>query len=219
MRGRKPRSLRIVADDVPILHQISRSRSLPWYQVQRAQNPRRGCRGRADPSTIRSDPVRSIDHLEGLSAVRVFGLTRSSGTSQSDRATSPDFPPCNGLRSSDWHAWNQSPRDCTSLIGRARIWPAKRSRMVSFPSSAIKQFETFFAMSTFSRIVLGIRRRSNRRSFQGACRKILWCYANAERLAERGFWVVCADEKPGFQVLERHPIRHSVPGPIRTAQV
>ena len=37
MRGRKPRSLRIVADDVPILHQISRSRSLPWYQVQRAQ--------------------------------------------------------------------------------------------------------------------------------------------------------------------------------------
>lgn len=51
-------------------------------------------------------------------------------------------------------------------------------------------------------------------ALQGACRKILWCYANAERLAERGFWVVCADEKPGFQVLERHPIRHSVPRSI-----
>jgi DDE superfamily endonuclease len=50
--------------------------------------------------------------------------------------------------------------------------------------------------------------------FKERAEKILWCYANAERLARRGFWVVCADEKPNFQVLERHPIRQSVPGSI-----
>jgi len=52
------------------------------------------------------------------------------------------------------------------------------------------------------------------RHFKERAEKILWCYANAERLARRGFWVVCADEKPNFQVLERHPIRHSIPGSI-----
>jgi Homeodomain-like domain len=37
MRGRRPRLLEIVANDVPILQEIARSRSLPWYQIQRAQ--------------------------------------------------------------------------------------------------------------------------------------------------------------------------------------
>lgn len=50
--------------------------------------------------------------------------------------------------------------------------------------------------------------------FKERAEKILWCYAEAERLARRGYWVVCADEKPNFQVLERHPIRRSVPGSI-----
>jgi len=50
--------------------------------------------------------------------------------------------------------------------------------------------------------------------FKERAEKILWCYAHAERLARRGYWVVCADEKPNFQVLERHPIRRSVPGSI-----
>ncbi len=37
MRGRRPRPLEIAPHDVSILQQIARSRSLPWYQVQRAQ--------------------------------------------------------------------------------------------------------------------------------------------------------------------------------------
>jgi hypothetical protein len=37
MRGRKPHSLRIVPHDAPILQEIARGRSLPWYQVQRAR--------------------------------------------------------------------------------------------------------------------------------------------------------------------------------------
>src|SRR5947208_14354746 len=41
-----------------------------------------------------------------------------------------------------------------------------------------------------------------------------WCYANAARLAEQGVWVVCVDEIPTFQVLERDPIRRAIPGAI-----
>ena len=41
--------------------------------------------------------------------------------------------------------------------------------------------------------------------FKARAEKVLWCYANAERLARRGYWVVCADEVPNFQVLERRP--------------
>jgi hypothetical protein len=43
---------------------------------------------------------------------------------------------------------------------------------------------------------------------------VLWCYANAERLAQQGIWVVCTDEMPNKQVLERRPIRRAIPGSI-----
>jgi hypothetical protein len=43
---------------------------------------------------------------------------------------------------------------------------------------------------------------------------ILWCYTYADSLARRGYWVVCADELPNFQVLERVPIRRAIPGSI-----
>jgi DDE superfamily endonuclease len=50
--------------------------------------------------------------------------------------------------------------------------------------------------------------------FKERAEKVLWCYANAEKLARRGFWVVGADEMPNRQVLERVPIRRSKPGSI-----
>jgi len=48
--------------------------------------------------------------------------------------------------------------------------------------------------------------------FKERAEKVLWCYANALRLAKRGIWVVCADEIPNFQVLERRPVRRAIPG-------
>jgi hypothetical protein len=50
--------------------------------------------------------------------------------------------------------------------------------------------------------------------FKERAEKVLWCYANAIRLARRRVWVVCADEIPNFQALERVPIRRAVPGRI-----
>jgi hypothetical protein len=50
--------------------------------------------------------------------------------------------------------------------------------------------------------------------FKDRAEKVLWCYASADRLAKRGCWVVCVDEIPNHQVLERRPIRRSIPGSI-----
>ena len=50
--------------------------------------------------------------------------------------------------------------------------------------------------------------------FKERAEQVLWCYANAERLAAQGIWVVCVDEVPNFQVLERKPIRRALPGAI-----
>lgn len=45
--------------------------------------------------------------------------------------------------------------------------------------------------------------------------KVLWCYERAAWLLERGILVVCVDEKPNLQVLERAgPIRPMIPGHI-----
>jgi hypothetical protein len=51
-------------------------------------------------------------------------------------------------------------------------------------------------------------------AFKARAAKVLWCYAHAARLAARKLWVVCADEMPNRQVLERRPLRRAVPGAI-----
>jgi hypothetical protein len=50
--------------------------------------------------------------------------------------------------------------------------------------------------------------------FKQRAEKILWCYANAQRLAHQKRWIVCLDEMPNLQVLERCPIRRAKPGQI-----
>jgi hypothetical protein len=51
-------------------------------------------------------------------------------------------------------------------------------------------------------------------TFKERAEKVLWCYGNAWRLALRGLWVVCVDEIPNFQILERQPLRRAIPGSI-----
>jgi hypothetical protein len=50
--------------------------------------------------------------------------------------------------------------------------------------------------------------------FKQRAEKILWCYENAPYLAAEGMWVVCVDEIPSFQILERKPLRRAIPGHI-----
>ena len=51
-------------------------------------------------------------------------------------------------------------------------------------------------------------------NFKSRAEQVLWCYANANRLIDKGFLVVCADEMPNLQALERRPIRRAIPGSI-----
>jgi hypothetical protein len=46
--------------------------------------------------------------------------------------------------------------------------------------------------------------------FKKRAENVLWCYANAAKLAQQGQWIVCVDEIPNFQVLERTPIRPAI---------
>ncbi len=50
--------------------------------------------------------------------------------------------------------------------------------------------------------------------FKQRTEKILWCYANAQRLVRQGVWTVCADEMPNLQAIERTPLRRAIPGSI-----
>lgn len=50
--------------------------------------------------------------------------------------------------------------------------------------------------------------------FKQRAQRVLWCYANAGRLAAQGIWVVCVDEAPNLQVLDREPTRRAIPGAI-----
>ena len=52
-------------------------------------------------------------------------------------------------------------------------------------------------------------------SFKERAERVLWCYGNAARLAERGIWTVCTDEMPNLLVLEREPTRRAAPGPVQ----
>ena len=55
--------------------------------------------------------------------------------------------------------------------------------------------------------------------FKERAEAVLWCYANAERLAGQGVWSVAVDEMPNLQVLEREPIRRALPGQRRAPGV
>ena len=50
--------------------------------------------------------------------------------------------------------------------------------------------------------------------FKHRAEQVLWCYAQAQALAAQDIWVVCADEIPNYQLLERNPIVRAIPGYI-----
>ena len=52
--------------------------------------------------------------------------------------------------------------------------------------------------------------------FRRRAARVLWCYENVERLAERGELVICLDEKANMQALERAaPTQPMMPGQIQ----
>ena len=195
MRGRRPRPLEIAPHDVPILQQIARSRSLPWYQVQRAQvllavaagEPIRtlAIRTQCNPSTVwricrRYEDAGLPDLLEppqraGRPA-RISALQRAQIVQLACLE-----PVAKGLAHHPLDEPGSGPSS-----GRRWDRPGhQRSDGPSDPQSGGPPAASHAVLADVSH-----------RHFKERAEKILWCYANAERLARRGFWVVCADEKP-----------------------
>ena len=214
MCGRRPRPLEIAPHDVPILQQIARSRSLPWYQVQRAQ---------VLLAVAAGEPIRTLAIRTQCNPSTVWRICR-----RYEDAGLPDLlePPQRAGRPARISALQRA-----QIVQLACLEPVAKGLHITLWTSqdlARQAVEDGIVPAISDRTVQAIlnqvdlqphRTRYWRTSridthFKERAEKILWCYANAERLARRGFWVVCADEKPNFQVLERHPIRHSIPGSI-----
>jgi hypothetical protein len=216
MRGRKAESLTIPPSDVIELERVAHLDTSPWYQVRRARiilGIASGQRQEALASQLGGDPCtvwRTCQHdrNRGLSSLladhRQGHSGRDLGITPVQRAQIVELaclePIAKGLHITHWSSDDLacqavrdgivariSPRTVRNILGDVDLQP-HRTRYWKTP------------------------RLDDR--FQERAEQVLWCYANASRLAEQGIWVVCVDEIPTFQVLERDPIRRAVPGSI-----
>lgn len=216
MRGRRPAILTIARRDQDALHSTAQSGSLPWFQVQRAKivlavaAGERPCsvaaRLECDEATVwRAGERYRHDGLVGLFA---DGRRGNAGHPQLispvQRAQIVELaclePIAKGLHITHWSSEDLARQAVADKIIPA-ISPATVRRI--WHDVDLQPHRTRYWKTT----------RLDKR-FKERAEQVLWCYGNAARLAEQGIWVVCVDEIPTFQVLERDPIRRAIPGSI-----
>jgi transposase len=216
MRGRKPEKVLVPHRDEDVLRSAAHNGFLPWFQVQRARivlaiaAGERSCavadRLECDAATVwRSCQRYRRGGVAGLfSEGRQDNPGRPQQISPVQRAQIVELaclePIAKGLHITHW-----SVKDLARQAVDDRIIPA-------------------ISPATVCRILQDVDLQPHRtrywktarldRRFKERAEQVLWCYGNAVRLAEQGIWVVCVDEIPTFQVLEREPIRRAIPGLI-----
>ena len=216
MRGRKPRGLTIRPADLPELERIAHSDSSPWYQVRRARlvlGIASGLRREDLVSRLECDPAtvwRACQRYRGsglaglLADGRLGHSGRDLGITPVQRAQVVELaclePVAKGLHLTHWSSDDLARQAVADGIA-ARISPRTVRRILS--DVDLQPHRTRYWKTP---------RLDGQ--FKGRAEQVLWCYANASRLAEQGVWVVCVDEIPTFQVLERDPIRRAIPGSI-----
>src|SRR6185437_1625377 len=196
MRGRRPERLKIARRDADALSVAAHSSSLPWFQVQRAKIVLAIAAGEHQSSVaarLECDETtvwRACQRYRrgGLATLFADGRRGNSGRLQQispvQRAESVELA-CQAV--ADKIVPGISPATVRRLLHDVDLQP-HRTRYWKTP------------------------RLDDR--FKERAEQVLWCYGNAARLARQGIWVVCVDEIPTFQVLERDPIRRAVPGSI-----
>jgi len=214
MRGRKPLRVKMRRADFPRLEEIAHSLCLPWYQVRRARivlARRAGERPQSiaqrlqcNVRTVRRTCIR-YEHL-GLRGLLVLA-DRSGRPAQITPLQRAEIvrlaclePIAKGLHITHWAS-----ADLAREAVVEGIVPAISGRTVR---RILKEVDLQPHRTRFWKTA-----RLNGEFLERAIR-ILWCYTYADHLARHGFWVVCADELPNFQILERHPIRQAIPGSI-----
>src|SRR5271157_394329 len=214
MRGRKPDVLTIVSPDISELERIAHSDALPWYQVRRARIVLGIAAGQrrediafqleCDDSTIWRTCQRYRQFgLVGLLADQRQGHSgRGMEITPLQRAQIVELaclePLAKGLHITHWSSEDLARQAVADGIAVA-ISPRTIRRILD--DVDLQPHRTRYWRTT----------RADAR-FKKRAEKVLWCYGNAVRLAAHGIWVVCADEMPNCQVLERVPIRRAIPG-------
>ena len=216
MRGRRPESVTLAKRDQEILHAVAHGGSLPWFAVQRAKIVLASAAGERPSSVatrLECDPAtvwRACERYRrgGLASLFADGRRGNPGRpeliSPVQRAQIVELaclePIAKGLHITHW-----SSEDLARQAVDDKIVPA-------------------ISPATVRRILHDVDLQPHRTrywktarldpQFKDRAEQVLWCYANASRLAEQGVWVVCVDEIPTFQVSERDPIRRAIPGAI-----
>jgi hypothetical protein len=216
MRGRRPDELTIRGADKPELERIAHSDRLPWFRVRRARIVLGIAAGRrrellaaeldCDQSTVwRTCQRYKRLGVEGLVADQRHGHSgRDLQITPVQRAQVVELaclePIAKGLHMTHW-----SSNDLARQAVTDGIVPSIGARTVRriLADVDLQPHRTRYWKTP----------RCDAR-FKERAEQVLWCYGNASRLAEQGIWIVCVDEIPNFQVLERNPIRRAIPGSI-----
>ena len=204
----------LAAHDKPILEQIARSRTLPWFQVQRARAVLAIAEGariqtvafpmQCDPSTV----WRLCRRYEEAGLEGVLAEVPRAG-----------------------HPIEISPLQRAQIVQLACLEPIAQGLHITHWTSqdlareaVVEGSVPSISARTVRRILHAVDLQPHRTRywktahldahFQQRTEKILWCYAHAQRLVHSGFWIVCVDEMPNLQALERTPIRRAIPGSI-----
>jgi hypothetical protein len=216
MRGRKPERVAIAKRDQEILLAVAHTGSLPWFVVQRAKIVLAIAAGER-PCSVASRL--ECDHATVWRACERY---RRGGL--------PNLL-ADGRRGNLGRPQQISPVQQAQIVELACLEPIAKGLHITHWSSddlarqAVEDnIVAAISPATIRRILHDVDLQPHRTRYWKTARldpqfkerasQVLWCYANASRLAEQGIWVVCVDEIPTFQVLERDPIRRAIPKSI-----
>jgi transposase len=216
MRGRRPNLLSIAPQDRERLQHTAHSDALPWYQVRRA----------------RILLAMGAGERKGVIAARMgCGEATVWRTCERYRQSGLEGLLTDDRRGHSGRLEQITPLQRAQIVELACLEPIAKGLHITHWSG-----EDLARQAVDDGIVASVSARTIRRIlhdvdlqphrtrywktarldplFKERAEQVLWCYGNAARLAEQGIWVVCVDEIPTFQVLERDPIRRAIPGSI-----
>ena len=184
MRGRKPFPLSIGPHDRTILQEVARSETLPWYQVRRARTVlaiAAGQRTTAVASRLECDVGTVRRTCRRYDDTGVRGLLEGP----SDRAARPGFPP---------RAAQIVELACLEPVAKGlhiTHWSSEDLARQAVADGIVGSISPRTVRLILDRVDLQPHRTRYWRTtrldarFKARAEKVLWCYANAERLARR----------------------------------
>lgn len=216
MRGRRPENLAIAERDADALHTAAHSGFLPWFEVQRAKIVLAIARGERQCSVAARLECDEATVWRACERYRLGGLARLFA---------------DGRHGNAGHPQQISPVQRAQIVELACLEPIAKGLHITHWSSEDLARQAVddkilpaISPATVRRLLHDVDLQPHRTRywktarldarFEERAEQVLWCYANATRLAKQGVWVVCVDEVPTFQVLERNPIRRAILGSI-----